>query len=290
MVNDGTNLTHGHRLVKLANGAWSVHALAIGETCHPVIGPVAEAEALYVQQLRLRERIQGAEEFVVWDVGLGAAANAVTVIRACGEIGCRLRLISFENNLEMLRFGLRHTEKLNFLAGFEDLLTELTTRHKVSFTHLRAKVDWELHLADFPSLVASPKAQRLPRPRVILFDAYSPMKNPAMWTQSLFSAMLGLTDQAQGCLLPTYSRSTMLRVTLLMAGWYVGCGAATGEKEETTLAANRLDLLDAPLGQDWLARVWRSGGAEPMRELIYRQAPLAPETREKLIRHPQFQG
>ena len=43
-------------LVTLANGVRSVRSLAEAETFHPVIGPVAEAEALYVRQLRLRER------------------------------------------------------------------------------------------------------------------------------------------------------------------------------------------------------------------------------------------
>ena len=73
--------TAGYRLVKLANGAHSVHSVAHHETFHPVIGPVAEAEALYVRQLRLVERLQRhTGEFVLWDVGLGAAANALTAL------------------------------------------------------------------------------------------------------------------------------------------------------------------------------------------------------------------
>src|SRR5206468_12259566 len=65
----------GYNIVRLANGVHSVHSLAHRETFHPVIGPVAEAEALYVKQLRLAERIRRhAGEFVIWDVGLGAAA------------------------------------------------------------------------------------------------------------------------------------------------------------------------------------------------------------------------
>jgi hypothetical protein len=34
-----------YRIVKLASGANSVHSLAHRETFHPVVGPVAEAEA-----------------------------------------------------------------------------------------------------------------------------------------------------------------------------------------------------------------------------------------------------
>src|SRR5215475_8495310 len=67
-----------YKLVKLASGAHSVHSLLHGETFHPVIGPVAEAEALYVRQLQLIDRLQRtADQFVIWDVGLGAAANVL---------------------------------------------------------------------------------------------------------------------------------------------------------------------------------------------------------------------
>ncbi len=81
----------------------------------------------------------------------------------------------------------------------------------------------------------------------------------------------------------------MLRVTLLLAGFFVGAGHATGEKEETTIAANTPDLLDEPLSRDWLDRARRSKSAEPMWEPVYRQAHLSPESWEKLRQHPQFQ-
>jgi len=72
-----------YRIAKLANGVASVHSLEHKETFHPVVGPVAEAEALYVRQLRLPERMGESDgEFVIWDVGLGAAANVLTVLRA----------------------------------------------------------------------------------------------------------------------------------------------------------------------------------------------------------------
>ena len=109
-----------------------------------------------------------------------------------------------------------------------------------------------------------------------------------MWTLPLFTGLFGLLDPERPCALPTYSRSTMLRVTLLLAGFYVGAGHATGEKEETTIAANTLELIDEPLDRIWLARARRSTSAEPLREPVYRQAPLCVDTWEKLEEHPQF--
>ncbi|HTG45828.1 MAG TPA: MnmC family methyltransferase, partial [Verrucomicrobiae bacterium] len=114
-------------------------------------------------------------------------------------------------------------------------------------------------------------------------------RNPAMWTEPLFASIYKLLDPARPCALATYSRSTLLRVTLLLAGFYVGAGHATGEKEETTLAANDLELLAEPLGADWLRRARNSTSAEPLTEARYRQMPLTPTTWDRLKAHAQFQ-
>jgi tRNA U34 5-methylaminomethyl-2-thiouridine-forming methyltransferase MnmC len=129
----------------------------------------------------------------------------------------------------------------------------------------------------------------LPAPHAILFDAFSPVKNPAMWTLPLFKNLFQWLDPQRPCALPTYSRSTILRVTLLLAGFFVGVGHATGEKEETTIAANDLSLISEPLDRRWLERAKRSHRAEPLMENVYRIAPLSAESREKLSAHPQFQ-
>jgi len=283
----------GYKIVRLANGVHSVHSLAHRETFHPVIGPVAEAEALYVKQLRLGERLrQHSGEFVVWDVGLGAAANAITVLRATRDVPCPIRMLSFDQTLEPLRFALNHVESLGYFDGYESHLQKILRKHSVNFRDANRHVTWELHLGDFPTLLSGSLSRlpvRLfPAPHAILFDAFSPAKNPAMWTLPLFTGLFGLLDPQRLCTLPTYSRSTMLRVTLLLAGFYVGAGHATGEKEETTIAANTLERIDEPLDQRWLQRARRSTSAEPLREPVYRQARLSLETWETLLEHPQF--
>src|SRR5580692_4869084 len=112
--------TAGYKIVKLASGVHSVHSVAERETFHPVIGPVAEAEALYVKQLRLPERMAThSGEFVIWDVGLGAAANVLTVLRGTSAATCPLRVISFDHTLEPLQFALEHAAVLGYFDGYE---------------------------------------------------------------------------------------------------------------------------------------------------------------------------
>ena len=279
----------GYRIVKLASGAHSVHSLAHHETFHPVVGPAAEAEALYVRQLGLVERLRRhAGEFVIWDVGLGAAANPITVLRAARDIPASCRILSFDHTLEPLRFALGHTEHLPYLSGWETIIESLLSERHAAFRQGALEVSWDVRLADFPHLLTEPAARTFCKPHTILFDAFSPAKNPAMWTLPVFTGLFGLLDPARPCAMPTYSRSTMLRVTLLLAGFFVGVGQATGQKEETTIAANTPSLIAEPLDRRWLDRACRSTSAEPMRQPVYHQSPLSAESRETLAAHPQF--
>jgi queuine tRNA-ribosyltransferase len=279
----------GYSLVTLANGVRSVRSHAEAETFHPVIGPVAEAEALYVRQLRLRERLAAHPgEFIIWDVGLGAAANVLTVLRATHDLPCAVRLVSFDHTLEPLRFALQHGVELGYFGGYEPLVAELLAAGKAEQTIGSQRVSWHVQVGDFPTWLRNTE-HAVPAPHAILFDAYSPAKNAAMWTLPLFSQLFRHLDPARPCAMPTYSRATLLRVTWLLAGFYVGVGHATGEKDETTLAANTLALLDEPLDRKWLDRARRSTSAEPLHEPKYRQAPLTAETWARLQAHPQFQ-
>jgi tRNA U34 5-methylaminomethyl-2-thiouridine-forming methyltransferase MnmC len=283
-------VTERYQIVRLANGEFSIRSLEHHETFHPVIGPVAEAKALYIQQLRLPERIASCDgEFVIWDVGLGAAANPLTLLRAVQNLPGRVRIISFDMTKEPLEFALSHSEELPFLKGFEESLRALLKENKSQFEMPAGlRVRWELHLGDFPSLLLTDQMEKIEKPYAIFYDAFSLKKNPSMWTLPVFTRICELLEANRPCAMATYSRSTILRATLLLAGFYVGVGHQTGEKEETTIAANRLELLEEPLDRTWLFRARKSTSAEPLHGAVYEQRPLTPESWDRLQAHNQF--
>jgi tRNA U34 5-methylaminomethyl-2-thiouridine-forming methyltransferase MnmC len=279
-----------YQLVRVANGAWSVHSTAEDETFHPVVGPVAEAEALYLRQLDLRSRIsRSATEFVIWDVGLGAGGNVLTILNATQDIPTNIRILSFDRTIEPLRFALQHREALGYVGGYAAAIEELANNNSARVIEPRRQIHWQLHVGDFPqALACAAETRAWLAPDAILFDAFSPATNPEMWTAPVFANLFRALDPLKPCSMATYSRSTLLRVTLLLAGFYVGVGHATGEKEETTIAANRLDMLEQPLPETWLGRARNSKSAEPLWTPQYRQARISPETLQKLVQHPQF--
>ncbi len=241
-------------LVPVASGAISLRSVLYGETFHPVVGPMAEARGLHVGQSRLVERAAIVEPLIVWDVGLGAAANAVAVMEALAANPSRVELHSFDHSLAPLDFAVRNAEALGYLVPWREAAATLVDQGRVDV----GKVAWFFHPGDFRSGVAAPP------PHAILYDPYSPAANPGMWTLEHFQRLFSRLTEP--CTLTSYSRSTAVRVTLALAGFHVGRGTATGEKNETTVAATHRDLLVDPLDGDWLGRVRRSTKAAPLRE------------------------
>ena len=288
-----------YQLVRLTDGSFSICSVAEGEIFHPVAGPVAEAEALYVRQLRLRERLGecAGEVFVIWDVGLGGAANVLATLRRLADIPGCIEVISFDRTLEALAFAVAHAGALDYVRGFEPWIREIAREHVTVFRFNEIKVRWQVCLGDFPTIMED-AAQRLaerskclfPPPHAVFYDAFSPVVTPGMWTAPVFRNLYSLLARGRPCALATFSRSTMARVAMLLAGFYVGPGAAIAGKEETTLAANAPALVANPFGQNWLERVRRSGSAEPLIEPRHVRAPLSQENWWRLERHPQFRG
>lgn len=286
-------MSDGFQLVPLRNGTWGIRSEQYAEVCHPGLGPGREAQTLYVEGVNLRDRLREVadrpgDEFIVWDVGLGGAANAVTILGAAREFAVRLRVISVDRSLAGLAFAVGHADQLGYFGDRLGAARQLLVSEEVHFDCGRAAVIWRRVVADFPVWLRGAPTAGVPSPHLILFDPHSPAVNPEMWTLGLFVDLAAALDPARGCLLATYSRSTAVRVALLLAGFHVGTGAGTGTKEETTVAANRPELIGARLGARWLERARRSGAAEPWTNPPYEGRPLTERTWERLRGCAQF--
>lgn len=271
-------------------GIGSIRQKSSGETMHSVVEPSVEAERLYVEQSRLRERLsqENSEPLVLWDVGLGAATNAFAAILAfedvkrAGDLRRPLRLISFECNLDSLRLALQRPELFP------------QARHPAAHAVARdgrwtspcGQLEWTLLEGDFLNTMDGVAA-----PDLIFYDPFSYKTDGAMWQlptfQKIFAACADRPTE-----LFNYTASTAVRATCLRAGFYVAAGDGTGPKSETTrvLTPNAIEAYahtgtSLPLlGAAWLDK-WQRSDA---------QMPAAlPEAERDSFRaavraHPQF--
>jgi tRNA U34 5-methylaminomethyl-2-thiouridine-forming methyltransferase MnmC len=274
-------------IVTLRSGIKSLRSVELKETFHPVTGPLQEARLLHVEQQRLVERcsamITEDRAFVIWDIGFGAAANLIAATQALRELNTRVEIHSFDRSTAPIAFALGNSLDLDYVRPYEQQLKSLIAAGSVEVTR---RLSWRFHLGDFTRAVSSNQA---PAPHAVIYDPYSPATNPDMWTLEHFRALRARLSDDAPCVWTNYSRSTAVRATLLLAGFYVGQGWAVGEKAETTVASNRLELLRAPLDRAWLERARRSTNAAPFRESSrYEKAPISLQDFGALERLPQF--
>lgn len=271
-------------------GFSSIRQISSGEIMHSVSDPLEEAESLYVRQLRLSERLRrdvktedGAPlPLVIWDVGLGAATNAMAAIQCFESIPHEERLrplhiVSFETDLDPLRLAAKHAAK------FPQLRHSAPHRllERGTWTGHDGALRWDLIEGDFVERFPS-----APPPELIFYDLFSSKVDSSHWTPELFARILAHASRHPAAL-ATYSNSTAVRAALLSAGFYVATGIASGPKTETTVAFTHSppdNLSPGLLDSDWLAKWSRSSVKYPA------QLPLAsrPVFEKQILSHPQF--
>lgn len=277
-----------YQLRRQPNGSVALFHPDLGETMHPQLGPWEEAQRVYVQGTGLEPLLmvrgnRPAPEVVVFDVGLGGAANAVaaleTALRVRKQAGraAPLRIVSFEQDVAAPAFALEHAEALAYLDGHEPALRALlNTGHWDSGDGLA----WDLRVGDFARLVQDEPA----RADVVFFDPFSPRSNPAMWSVRVLEDVYRCHRPGRMMRLATYSSAFGVRAALLLAGFYAGEGPMLSGGRRATLASTDFSGLQEPLDRAWLNR-WRRD-REPW-------PPLTPSQdhrrlRESLLAHPQW--
>jgi queuine tRNA-ribosyltransferase len=246
-----------HEVVRTRGGALAMRSCDAGEVMHPGVGPLAEAEALYVKQSRLGERLRSATApLVLFDVGLGAASNAIAAraeSEAAPKEAARLYLVSFERDLGALTLALEHGAAFGLQGEPGQAARSLVECGR----HDSARTRWQLRHGDLVDCLA----REPERADLVFWDPFSPRANPSLWTVAAFAAL----RRAAGarCTLVTYSASTATRVALLVAGWAVGIGDPIGDKAQTTAAAILPSDLARPLERRWLDRLTRPDAPRP---------------------------
>jgi queuine tRNA-ribosyltransferase len=331
-------------IVTSPQGFSSIRQLSSGEVMHSVSAPVDEANRLYITQshlaarllaprgasaqIKIQDEVEGnlsdaalnlklssssraSDELVIWDVGLGAASNAMAAL-ACfeqvsasasapsdsalnlnlssssrdgadgGGSASAVALVSFECDLDPLRLAAKNASHFPHLrhAAPSRLLADSR------WSHASGLFNWELHHGDFLAFLESS-----PAPDLIFYDPFSSKTDTALWTAEVF-ARIHRHCGAKPAELYTYSAATSVRVALLSAGFFVAEGIGTGPKATTTLAFNSAAAVAAHpapaalLGAAWLTRWRRSHSQFP----VGLPESERPAFAARIEAHPQFQS
>jgi queuine tRNA-ribosyltransferase len=287
-IRDETTRRGDYEVHKAWEGFASIRQISSGEIMHSRTDPMEEARKLYVEQSHLGERLREGSEtnepLIIWDVGLGGAANAMAAIECYESVaGARpLQIVSFENDLDSLRLAVSRIEDFPYLRAE-------ATRAILSQGEWQSadrRLGWRLCFGDLLDNI-----RHAPPPDLVFYDMFSTKTSAALWTFStfrqLFAACAGRAAE-----LFTYTCSTANRAALLAAGFFVAGGRNAGAKVETTIALTPAALRTPRdwnrelLSGDWLAK-WNRSAAKYPGDVPLEQRPGF----ERIIReHEQFRN
>ena len=188
-------------------GTYSIRQKSSGEVMHSVNDPTLEATILYVSQSRLSDRLRAENDapLVLWDVGLGAATNAMATIRGAEETTGRVRALhihSFENDLNSLRLAARHKSQFPHLwhAAPQSLLRDRFWRSADGM------IEWTLHEGCFFD-----KYLQVEAPDLIFYDPFSYKTNSRFWGLKLCAIFMPIAPGRPPSSSPTPIRPRYVR-------------------------------------------------------------------------------
>jgi len=264
-----------HEVVTTRSGARAMLDRATGEVMHPVVGPLAEAEALYVAPSRLAEHLlEPLEPLVVLDVGLGAGSNAVAAWRVSeARAGGRgMEIVSFDRTVAALALALSPEHAAAF--GLDGPTGGAARALLASGRHVTPRTTWRLVLGELPGALAGAALAA----DIVYWDPFSPRANPELWSMAAFTALRSrCADRAT---VHTYSAATSTRAAMLLAGFAVGAGPSTGTMGQTSVGAIVPGDLAQPLDRRWLDRLRRSTAPLP--------ADAPADALDRIAAMPQF--
>lgn len=275
-----------YRIHTAHEGFSSILHIDSGEIMHSRTPPMVEARELYTAQSQLAARLreETPEPLVVWDVGLGAAANAMAAIECFESLAQSgpvrpMHIASFENDLDSLRLAFKNDDRFPYLrhGGPAAILKKGRWQSKI-----HPGLSWELLEGGFLEKLAA-----APPPDLVFYDMFSGKTSGFAWTLGAF-LKLHARCADRDVELFTYSCSTASRVAMLGAGFGVARGRNAGDKLETTIAFTNLDSARRRgrdiLGADWLKK-WHRSTAKFPADL---PESARPAFESRLLALPQF--
>ncbi len=296
------------RLIRQKSGAFSVYHPRFKQTMHPGDGPWHEATNLYVKGSGLlgllhasptfgaSPAFKNAPEVVVFDIGLGAAANALAALSLHRTQAQQtttkplrpLRVVSFERDLSALHFALKNAETLGYLKGWEESVGLLLRHGRVDLQHHGQsnhkppiKAVWELREGDCAQCLD----QETLRAQVVFFDPFSREVNEEMWRLQIFQALRHCATMGEGIRLVTYSKAAPVQAGLLAANFFVGYVQMAQHQILGSIAASAQPLIKTPLSPKWLLH-WKKNKRPLPPQIPHR---LWGKWQQAVLEHPQWE-
>jgi len=228
------------------DGSSTVFSETYQQCFHNPNGALTESLYVFFEQGKVLEILKNKGDICILEIGFGTGLNAWILgewLQTKVPDG-NARFYSVEKNpipIEIaLACGYSKLVRMPNLPGVTRNTFEKLQKSGLHHFEISHRYDLSVFVGDFSEMPQPPEI-----PQVIFFDAFSPEKNPDLWTTDVFKKLADWSDE--NTILTTYCASSSARASMIEGGWHLAKVPGVLGKREITLAAlNPELLLDLP--------------------------------------------
>lgn len=229
------NQLKDHYKVSTEDGTETLFSTLYNESCHSNHGATKETRLHYIEGCLVPIKFLNQDKVSILEVGLGTGLGYFETCRAHWELKSTSKIffLTLEISQELLVFCQDHAFELSDYPHFKDLKLiddDMNLYRAEKNGHIL-----EVLLGD--ARVTLPKYQQKYTNLFdcIYQDAFSPKRNPTLWTYEWFSLLKKLSSPFVA--LSTYSSSSSIRKAMIKAGFKITKGESFGPKRSSTRAS-----------------------------------------------------
>lgn len=205
------NLPAQHRWVETEDGSKTLFSEAFQEACHSTSGARAETQLHYLEGCEIERKLLAHDHTSILEVGFGRGLGFEMTRELVNKLQRPCTFISLEIDANLVEWyfsqhPMKETEHFKFhivTGNARKALPEFLKKNPLRFD-------------------------------AIYQDAFSPKRNPVLWTKEWFTLLK--ENSSNEVILSTYSASNSIRKSLAETGWTIQKGEKFGPKRTSTRA------------------------------------------------------
>lgn len=224
-----------YKIIQTEDNTQTLWSEYFDEACHNLSGAYEETLYNYISGCAIPHQMTQDKDIHVLDVGFGVGVGLLALIdqykKSEGKTARRLSYTSIELDEELFLWSMKNTLP-NVLVHKRENEKGIFYEGLANTAHGELKIT--VYIGDGRITLPAHK-KSLPPFSAIFQDAFSPKKNPTLWSLEWFSFLKDVSDE--DVRLSTYSSSVSIRKSLIAAGWAIENAKGFGQKRTMTKAS-----------------------------------------------------
>lgn len=240
--------------VPTEDGSFTLYNENYSESCHSLQGPKQETITHYILGTKIDEKLDW-PELKILEVGFGTGLGFLSTLEFLKQKDYAGKIIytAFEMDEPTILWAIENHPELTDLK-------KQTSQYLLKRDNFTLRILLGNARESINTLIEQKKKYHC-----IYQDAFSPKRNPILWTSEWFIDLKKISDT--DTLMSTYSSSSSIRKSMKQAGWSLQPGEKFGKKRSSTRA--NLQGLDDTEISDYLERSPVDGFSDKNIHLIH---------------------